>query len=420
MATDSETIIDAWRGVIGILFAAGALAQQIIPVEKVSGGANAFDANQHREPLPCTITFTKPQLNLAFRFETTYAAQVPLDACAGGEHKWRVLFRVMPRDGQPVYFTDSFDLSGASGAAFDAVVKGTFFTGEGDYDVQWSLWDDLGRVCRQNARGQPHRTRNEQNVKVEMPPGAAGDFSWQSVSEESIAAKTRRITILMNAALPRVSHGQAVDNEWPALLTILSSLLEQAPEASVRLVVFNLDQQRELFRKDDFTARDVAGIAHEGDALARWAVDSKVLQNPAGGWELIGKLESSEIRSAPLPDTILFLGLPAASAEKMPNEMPQSASAQTPRFVYLRYHLDPQASAQALRVGRGGGPSLPRGGRETMGEIIPRGNPRSGYPYLDPIEQAVRRMRGRTIEISSADTLSRALSAVRKSALKNN
>ena len=385
MATDSETIIDVWRGVIGVLFAAGAFAQQIIPVEKVSGEANAFDANQHREPLPCTVTFTKPQLNLAFRFETTYAAQVPLDAYAGGEHKWRVLFRVMPRDGQPVYFTDSFDLSGASGAAFDAVVKGTFFTGEGDYDVQWSLWDDLGRVCRQNARVQAHRTRNEQNVKVEMPPGAVADFSWLAASEES-----------------------------------LSSLLEQAPEASLRLVVFNLDQQRELFRKDDFTTRDVAGIAHEGDALARWAVDSKVLQNPAGGWELIGKLESSEIRSAPLPDTILFLGLPAASAEKMPNEMPQSASAQTPRFVYLRYHLEPQASAQALRVGRGGGPSLPRGGRETMGEIIPRGNPRSGYPYLDPIEQAVRRMRGRTIEISSADTLSKALSAVRKSALKNN
>jgi hypothetical protein len=31
-------------------------------------------------------------------------------------------------------------------------VKGTFFTGEGDYDVEWSLWDDLGRVCRQHSR----------------------------------------------------------------------------------------------------------------------------------------------------------------------------------------------------------------------------------------------------------------------------
>ncbi|HEY4085322.1 MAG TPA: hypothetical protein VGM43_05260 [Bryobacteraceae bacterium] len=414
MATDSETIIDVWRGTIGVFFTAAAFAQQIVPVGKVPGGAAGFDANQHGEPLPCTVTFTKPQLNLAFRFETTYAARIPLDAYAGGEHKWRILFQVAPRGGQPVYFTDSFDVPGSSDRAFDAIVKGTFFTGEGDYDVKWSLWDDLGRVCRQNPRLEAHLTRNEQNVKAEMPPGAVGDFAWQPASQESVAAKTRRVTVLMNAALPRVKQGQSADDEWPALLTILSSLLDRAPEASVRLVVFNLDQQRELFRKDDFTTKDVAGIAHEGDAAARWAVDANVLQNPPGGWELIRKLESAEIRATPAPDMVLFLGLPAGSAEKMPDDMPQPASAQTPRFMYLSYRLDPQTSAQALRVGRGGGPSLPRGGREAMGEIILRGNPRSGYPAPDPVEQAVHRMGGRTITISSADALSKAISEVEK------
>jgi hypothetical protein len=415
MATDSETIIDVWRGVIGVFFAAAAFAQQIVPVKKLPGGADAFDASQLHEPLPCTVTFTKPRLNLGFRFETTYAAQTPLDAAA--EHKWRVLFLVTPRNGEPVYFTDSFDLPGPSDRAFDAIVKGTFFTGEGDYDVQWSLSDDLGRVCRQNARLEAYRTRNEQNVKVEMPPGAVGDFSWQPASQERVAAKTRRITVLMNAALPRVSHGQAVDNEWPALLTILSSLLEQVPEASVRLVVFNLDQQRELFRKDDFSAKDVAGIAHEGDASARWAVDSHVLQNPLGGWELLRKLESSEIHAAPAPDTVLFLGLPAASAEKIPDEMPQPGAAQAQRFLYLRYgsrELEPQAVPPLIRGQGVRDASVSSARGDGMGNMIPRSNPAPGYPRTDPIEQAVRRMGGRTIGISSADTLSKAISEVEK------
>jgi hypothetical protein len=97
MATDSATIIDVWRGVIGVFFAAAAFAQQITTVDKLPGGVNAFDATQHHEPLPCTVTFAKPRLNLGFRFETTYAARVSLDAYAGGEHKWRILFQVTPR-----------------------------------------------------------------------------------------------------------------------------------------------------------------------------------------------------------------------------------------------------------------------------------------------------------------------------------
>lgn len=418
MAIDSETIIHVWRGVIGVFFTAAAFAQQVTPVDKLPGGAEAFDASQHHEPLPCTVDFSKPRLNLGFRFETAYAARIPLDGYGGAEHKWRIVFRVTPRGAPPVYFTDSFALPGDSDRAFDAIARGTFFTGEGDYEVQFSLWDDLGRVCRRNGRVEAHLTGHERDVKVGMPPGAVGDFAWQPKAQESATTKTRHVTVLMNAAVPRVNRGQSSDDAWPALLTILSSLLERLPDASVRLVVFNLDQQRELFRKDDFTAKDVTGIAHEGDAAARWAVDANVLQNPAGGWGLIGKLESSEIQSAPPPDTVLFLGLPAANAEKMPDEMPQSASAQTPRFVYLRYPLNPQAGVQALRVGRGGGPSPPRGGGESMGEMIPRVNPRTGYPYPDPIEQAVRRMGGKTIAISSADTLSRAISEVEKPASK--
>lgn len=414
MATDSETIIDVWRGVIGVFFVAAACAQQITPVDHLPGGAEAFDANQHHEPLPCTVTFAKPQLNLGFRYETTYSARAPL---AAGEHRWRILFQVTPRRGPAVYFTDSLDLPGPSDPAFDAVAKGTFFTGEGDYDVKWSLWDDLGRVCRKNTRIEAHLTAHERNLKVEMPPGAVGDFAWQPASQGSAAPKTRRITVLMNAALPIARQRQPPDNEWPALLTILSSVLERMPEADVRLIVFNLDQQRELFRKDGFTAKDVAGIAHEGDVLARWAVDANVLQNPAGGWELIGKLENAEIHAAPPPDAVLFLGLPATSMEKMPEETPQSGQTKAPRFLYLRYGspgLDPQPVAPLLRGGRVRDASASSARGDGMGGLIPPALRGPGYPRPDPVEQAVRRMGGRTIVISSADTLTKAISEVEK------
>ena len=405
--------IDVWRGFISVFFTAAAFAQQITSVDKLPEGFDAFVTNQGNERLPCTVKFTKPRLNLGLRFESTYTVQASLDPYAGAEHRWRILFRVTPVGGEPVYFVDSLPLSPPPNAGFDAVATGTFFTGEGDYNVKWALWDDLGRVCRQDFRLEAHLSGHERNVKAVMPPGAVGDFSWRPASNDSQAAKTRHVTILVNAALPIAHQGQPPDNQWPALLTILSSVLERMPEADVRLIVFNLDQQRELFRKDHFTPSDIAGIVHAADVLSRWTVDSEVLKKPLGGWELIGGLENAEIHTAPPPDTVLFVGLPAASAEKMPDETPRSESAKALRFVYLRYR-PPESEINRRQWGQTGDPEHPFiGSGRSMG-VIPRSGPRSDADQPDPIEQAVRRMGGKTIAISSADTLSKAISEVEK------
>ncbi|HVW07975.1 MAG TPA: hypothetical protein VHC90_05305, partial [Bryobacteraceae bacterium] len=122
-----------WRSGIVALFAAAAGAQQITPVDRIPGGAGAIDAPGTENPMPCTVQFAKPRLNLGFRFETNYVVRASLDAYTGGERHWRIAFRVTPSGGQPVYFTDSLDLSPPPQPGFDAVATGTFFTGEGDY-----------------------------------------------------------------------------------------------------------------------------------------------------------------------------------------------------------------------------------------------------------------------------------------------
>ncbi|HVW09663.1 MAG TPA: hypothetical protein VHC90_13835, partial [Bryobacteraceae bacterium] len=280
------------------------------------------------------------------------------------------------------------------------------------YDVKWNLWDDLGRVCRSASMITAHLGPRAKSVKVAIPPGTAADFSWQPPSRENAVAKTRLVTILLNAAIPAANHGQRAENEWPALLTILSSLLENLPEANVRLVLFNLDQQQELFQNDEFTAKDVAGIAHATDVLARWKVDANVLRSPLGGWDLIRKLEDTGIHASAAPDTIVFLGLPAANDQKAPDDMPKSGLAKRSRFFYLRY-LPPDAPPPR-RAPRGPGPTLGGGGGRGMGGMIPMANPRFGYPQPDPIEQAVRRMGGKTIVISSPESLADAISSVKK------
>ena len=66
------------------------------------------------------------------------------------------------------------------------------------------------------------------------------------------------------------------------MLSSLSSLLETLPAQSVRLVVFNLDQQKELFREDTLTPRAFDRASESLNNLQLQMVDYKVLQNREG------------------------------------------------------------------------------------------------------------------------------------------
>jgi hypothetical protein len=48
-------------------------------------------------------------------------------------------------------------------------------------------------------------------------------------------------------------------NDMVTLMSTVSSLLDRVPTKNVRLVIFNLDQQRELYRQDGFTVNAMGG-----------------------------------------------------------------------------------------------------------------------------------------------------------------
>ena len=406
-----------WRLATILIFTLPVLAQQIGSADKLAPVLSAVDAGQRHNSLPCSVQFTQPKLNLAFRFQAGYSARVPLDSYMGAEHRWRIVFRVTPANGQPAYFVDTIDLPPPQERGFDAINSGLFFTGEGHYDVQWSMWDDLDRVCRKEWSFDAHRSKSEHDLKVAMPPGTVGDLSWQAAPPgEGAVAKSRRITILLNAALPLTKQAQPAKGEWTTLLTILSSLLERMPEADFRLVVFNLDQRQELFSKDSFTAADLSGIANAADATGRWKIESQTLQNPNGAWDLIGNLVSGETHGMPSPDTIVFLGLPEAGIGAMPVALQPRDRSSAPRFAYLLYSLSTgNPPGFSGRFGADAGTSKFSGGGRSgnagAGLAIGRSYPNPSES--DPIEQLVRSRSGKTIIFSSPDELDKAITDLR-------
>jgi hypothetical protein len=117
----------------------------------------------------------------------------------------------------------------------------------------------------------------------------------------------------------------------------LSSLLDLAPADSVRLVVFSLDQQKEIYRRDRFTPDQLEAVRQAMFNLQLGIVDFQTLQHPEGRADLLAGLVNGELEAQNPSDAVVFLGPQALSDDKLSGDM-GSRDAGVPRFFYLQCH----------------------------------------------------------------------------------
>jgi hypothetical protein len=146
-----------------------------------------------------------------------------------------------------------------------------------------------------------------------------------------------RLTVLLNAAPMSPRRMRLRPGDTLMLLGALSSLLERLPTKSVRLVVFNLDQQAEIFREDGFSRDSFDRVAGAMNRLELGSVDIGVLQNRRGHLDLLADLINQEIAAKEPSDAVLFLGPASRYWDKLPREEIQPLRAGSPRFFYFRF-----------------------------------------------------------------------------------
>jgi len=188
----------------------------------------------------------------------------------------------------------------------------------------------------------------------------------------------RRLTVLLHAApvIPRATKFRARDRT--ILLGSLASLLESLSARSVRLVVFNLDQQRELFREDVLTPESFDQAAESMDNLELGLVDYSVLRNQQGHVSLLADLVNKELEAGDPPDAVIFLGPPTRYSDKLATVMAAAHAGATPQVFYFKYNPFFVQSSN----------------------------------FADSIEFAVRQVRGKTIEIHSPADFAKAIKQV--------
>jgi len=247
--------------------------------------------------------------------------------------------------------------------------------------VNWKLIDDSGRVCRKTWTVDAKLRHSERKVKVALPPSSVTDYSLRGVpvsKRDEIDAPKLRLTVLMHAAPSFARRTRIGARDRVMLLGTLTSLLDQVPIRSVRLVVFNLDQQKELYREENFSPQLMERVSQSINAIELGTVDYQVLQNRGGHVDLLADMIHGELTAEKPSDVVLFLGPLARFSDKVPAEELERPAGSGPRFIYLQYRPNfPQPSA------------LP-----------------------DVISHAVARLRGKTLVIHTPGEFAKALEQV--------
>jgi hypothetical protein len=172
MLPDGATV--ALRAVGAMLTVwATASAQSLVEPEQVAAIRSAFDSVANVPQLRCQINAIRPALNFTLRLQTGYIVDVPMLQFRGPGHAVRVSIRVTPEGLRPIYLASTANLPDVPATKVDGEVVGRFIVGEGAYEVEALVEDDLRRACHSQWSIQARRSGSERELIPTTP--AAGN-----------------------------------------------------------------------------------------------------------------------------------------------------------------------------------------------------------------------------------------------------
>ncbi|MGD0697587.1 MAG: hypothetical protein ABSB82_22420 [Terriglobia bacterium] len=194
--------------------------------------------------------------------------------------------------------------------------------------------------------------RQQAKVPVVLPAHTVSPPKFPHWDGPQAGGEGLRLTVLLDAAplnirpvrsrLGRATppNGGALKlRAWDQafLLRFLSSLLQKTPCQSVRLVAFNLDQQREILRADPFVPSGFASLQEAFRDLELGTVSVQVLEQRQGWAQMLADLTNQELIAPEPSDAVIFLGPSTRRGQKIPKEMLKPRETRQPRFFYFEY-----------------------------------------------------------------------------------
>jgi hypothetical protein len=339
-------------GTTGILWAAllatSASAQFPMPKGHHDTVVKAMDTEPESEKLKCEAFPIKPTLDFAFRFQAGYVLRCPIRMFGGNKAMVATYIRITPQEGKPVFLSEVYSLpempadmrprTNLHKLTDEFELSGGFSIGEGNYSVDLLVIDSGKRMLKKRWEVKAARNHEERNVQIAMAASTAAPLfnrSWDG--KMTTDGKGLRVTILMNAAPrdPRATRLRAWDRAM--LIDSVSSILRQIPTESVRLVAFNLEQQRELFRDNQLDRPGLMRLSRSLRELELGTVSYGTLKNHHGWASMLAGFTNEEVEAEEPSDVVIFLGPMNRNLDKVPVELFTAAKTKRPHFYYFEF-----------------------------------------------------------------------------------
>ena len=279
----------------------------------------------------------RPQLNFGFHLVSGYFGRMSLKHYQGAGHRFIVMIRVTPDepDKKPTYLSQYFDLPKIPDKSSSQIeMDGAFFVGEGGYQVDWLISDRSGQTCRKKWHIQAKLSHGDRSLSLSLAPGSVAPLryeAWKGVNPDN--TQPLRLALYVHVAPLSMRRLKLHPYDQTLLLSSILSLLDRTPFTSIKVVAYNVDQQKEIFRENEFTPAGWDNLIDAVSHLDLVTVPVSVLAKRSGHLDMIRGYFDQELSAEQPADAVVFLGPSSRKNEKLRFE----AGEHRTRFYYFEY-----------------------------------------------------------------------------------
>ncbi len=398
---------------------------------------SAFALNSRKTMPACEATPIRPELDFSLRYQTGFTMDLPSDVGSGPHHYGVILLRITPDNGLPAYRVSRLELPEKAKTTQAGRIRGSFVVAGGQYSVEMIFGDEVHQVCRSEWHIEIPGNENKRHSHVDdaLLNTAVSSSGSHLGTPRGKRPNLRRITMLVHIAPSSPQSSRFSESDEMKMVGSVSALLK-LPAQSVRLVAFNLEQQKILFEKDGFTEADVRHVSKIMNELQFGVVDFATLGNPFGATDLLTQLMEQERSELSSSDALVYLGMHVRGNGSLHSSIEKKVKG-GPHVFYLECVPPPSIQARLNDPGIGSiaaSSAVPKNNLENdnagiddrfagasrpdnfngLSRISTLDQPgtAAGMPSVDQpdlIEQLVRRVKGEVILIGVPSDCARAL-----------
>lgn len=328
------SILDALKAFVRVSFTGclvlSASAQSPLRLEDAHGINQLFGAQTLGSSLKCSFEQKKPTLDYSLRFHAGYIVDCPPAEFGGKETPLMIYARITPEGKAPILLGEVYHLPALPPDTMARADRNSFFemsggfrVGEGSYLVEILVVDDRHRIFQRHWRITAARHGRRPAAQLLIQANTVEPLLGFPKLEPSRVANQQgfRLTVILDAAPNDPFKAKLRAWERASLLNALWALIVEAHCHSVRVVVFNFVQQREIFRQDRFDRTALTRLAQVLGDLEMATVSVESLRRQRLPDEFLASLVNQEFKNGDPPDALVFLGPTTRFANRVRPEL---------------------------------------------------------------------------------------------------